>query len=101
MRVAMVGRAPKPQFAKRGANPTLEMIEYVRAILQKADAPVSRNHILRQLAKWGHSTNRPTLNAIIGFLGADGSVAQGSKGLIWVPQASGDLLDAIRNGNRL
>jgi hypothetical protein len=94
-------RAPPTEYASPGANPTLETIEYVRAILRQAELPVSRNAILRELAAWNHSTTRKSLNAALEFLGADGNVAEGSKGLIWVPEASGSLLEAIRQSRRL
>jgi hypothetical protein len=44
---------------------------------------------------------RQSLNAAIKFLAADGSVAEGSKGLIWVPQASPELVAVILKGRRL
>lgn len=94
-------KAPKLRFARRGANPTLATIELVRAILKNAEAPISRNGILVQLAKWKHSTTRQSLNAVIAFLAQDGSVAEGSKGLIWVPEASPQLSEIIRTGKRL
>lgn len=92
---------PRPEFARPGANPTLESIEYVRAILRAADKPLSRNDILRTLAGWSHSMNRQSLNAAIKFLAADGTVAEGSKGLIWVPEASSSLTEAIRQARTL
>lgn len=94
-------RAPRVEFARPGANPTLESIEYVRAILRSAESPVSRNEIQRTLATWSHSMGRQSLNAAIKFLAADGSVAEGSKGLIWVPEASPDLARAVRAGRSL
>ncbi|MBI4393715.1 MAG: hypothetical protein HY556_07975 [Euryarchaeota archaeon] len=94
-------RPPKPKFAKTGANPTLATIELVRAILQEAEEPISRNAILEQLARWRHSTTRQSLNAILRFLAEDGSVLEGSKGIIWVPEASPELAEAIRNGRKL
>jgi hypothetical protein len=94
-------RPPRPEFARRGANPTLESIEYVRSILRNADEPLSRNEILRILAQWSHSMGRQSLNAAIDFLAADGSVAEGSKGLIWVPEASPQLLEAIAKSRSL
>lgn len=94
-------KAPKPRFARPGANPTLATLEYIRAALRSADGPISRNAIMERLASWRHSTTRQSLNAAIGFLAQDGSIAEGSKGLIWVPSASGALLDAIRSGKRL
>ena len=93
--------APRLRYARRGANPTLKTIEYVLAALQKAEGPISRNKILATLARWGHSTTRPSLNAALAFLGDEGMVAEGSKGLVWVPEASPQLLEAVRTGPRL
>lgn len=94
-------RPPSPEFARPGANPTLESIEYVRAILRRAEEPVSRNEILRTLYVWSHSMTRQSLNAAINFLAADGSVAEGSKGLIWVPLAPPALAEAIAKARSL
>lgn len=94
-------KAPTPRFARRGANPTLATLELVRSALKSADGPISRNAILARLAEWGHATTRQSLNAAIGFLADDGSVAEGSKGLLWVPHAQGKILAAIRRGERL
>ena len=96
-----LGRAPVLRYARRGANPTLETIEYVQSILRRSQEPISRNKILATLARWGHSTIRPSLNAAIAFLGDAGVIAEGSKGLIWVPEASPQLLEAIQKGPRL
>jgi len=93
--------APRLKYAKPGANPTLETIEYVLGALQRAEGPISRNQILGALRQWGHSTTRQSLNAALAFLGDEGMVAEGSKGLIWVPEASPQLLEAIREGPRL
>lgn len=94
-------RPPKPEFSRPGANPTLQTIEFVRAALMAAEVPVSRNDLLAQLGIWGRSTTRQSLNAALAFLAADGSVAEGSKGLLWVRPATGTVLDAIRGGPRL
>lgn len=94
-------KRPRPKYAKPGANPTLETIEYVLAGLRGAEGPISRNRLLATLARWGHSTTRQSLNAAIAFLGDQAMVAEGSKGLVWVPQASPQLLEAIRQGPRL
>ena len=88
--------APTPRFARKGANPTLETIEYIRAILETSAAPVSRNQVLATLSAWRHGTTRQSLNAAVGFLAADGSVVEGSKGLQWVPEAEGTILETIR-----
>lgn len=87
---------PRPVHAKRGANPTLETLEYIRGILKRAPAPISRNEILRILSQAGHGTTRQALNAAIGFLADDGSLVEGSKGLQWVHQAEGRILETIR-----
>jgi len=99
--MAPSARSPRLRYAKPGANPTLETIEYVLSALQKSDGPISRNRILATLARWGHSTTRPSLNAALAFLGDQGMVAEGSKGLVWVPEASPPLAEAIRKGSRL
>jgi hypothetical protein len=95
--MAVSTRPPRLEFAHDGANPTLETIEYVRAILRAPETPISRNEVLRMLAAWGHSTTRRTLNAAIAFLGADGNVAEGSKGLIWLSEPSAKLVEAARH----
>ena len=94
-------RAPPLEYAKPGANPTLRSIEYVRAIFRKTETPINRNLILRTLARWGHSTTRQSLNSIIAFLESEGAVVEGSKGLVWVPNASGKLAEVIDKGRRL
>jgi hypothetical protein len=95
--MAVSTRPPRLEFAHDGANPTLETMEYVRAILRTAETPISRNEVLRKLAAWGHSTTRRTLNAAIAFLGADGNVAEGSKGLLWLSEPSPKLAEAVRH----
>ena len=94
-------QAPRPEFARPRANPTLESIEYVRAILKNSEKPVSRNDILQTLSRWSHSMSRQSLNAALKFLAADGSVAEGSKGLVWVPEASSALAEVIKKSRRL
>ena len=99
--MAQAAKVPRLRYARPGANPTLETMEYVMGALQQSEGPVSRNQILATLARWGHSTTRPSLNAALAFLGDEGMVAEGSKGLVWVPEASPQLLEAIRKGSRL
>lgn len=88
-------------FAKPGANPTLETIEYVRKALESTDGPVSRNRLLAILAQWGHSTTRQSLNAALAFLDDMGRIAEGKAGMIWVPAASPQLREIIRKGRSL
>jgi len=99
--MAQSRKVPRPKYARPGANPTLQTIEYVLAALQKAEGPVSRNALLATLATWGHSTTRQNLNVALDFLGGQGMVAEGTKGLLWVPEASPELLEAIRKGPQL
>lgn len=99
--MALSRKAPRPKYARPGANPTLQTIEYVLAALQKSEGPISRNKLLTTLAMWGKSTTRRSLNVALDFLGDQGMVAEGSKGLLWVPEASPELLEAVRNGPRL
>jgi hypothetical protein len=73
-------------------------MEYILAALQKSEGPTSRYKLLFTLRQWGHSTTRQSLNVALAFLGDQGMVAEGSKGLIWVPEASPQLLEIIRNG---
>lgn len=95
-----LSKRPLPKYAKRGANPTLETMEYVLAVLQKSEEPISRNRMLSVLGDWRHSTTRQGLNAVLAFFGDQGMIAEGSKGLIWVPKASPELLEIIRKGKR-
>jgi hypothetical protein len=92
----MLSSPPKPAFARPGANPTLETIEYIRAVLRLSRGPISRNELLRNLSAWGHGTSRPSLNAALGFLAEEGAVVEGSKGLQWVASAQGRILETIR-----
>ena len=88
-------------IARPGANPRLETLERVTRALESADGPVSRNWLLSTMAKWGHSMNRQSLNAALTFLDRMGKVAEGSKGIIWVPEASPQLRKIIREGRSL
>jgi len=91
---------PRLRHARRGANPSLEMIEYVRAALVAAAEPVSRNHLLRVLAEWRHTTTRRSLNAILSFFLAHGLVEEGPRGVLWLPNATPQTVQALRAGRR-
>jgi hypothetical protein len=99
--MAQAIRVPTLEFSRPGANPTLSTIELIRAALRESEVPMSRNELLERLAVWGHSTSRQSLNAALKFLASDGSIAEGSKGLLWVPPASAKLQEIIRRGVRL
>jgi hypothetical protein len=92
---------PRLRYARRGANPSLEMIEYVRSALVAAGEPVSRNHVLRVLSEWNHTTTRRSLNAILGFFAAHGLVEEGKRGVLWMPSATPAMVQALRAGRRI
>lgn len=98
--VQMLEVPPKPVFAKPGANPTLETIEYIRAALRLARGPISRTELRQHLTTWGHGTSGPSLNAALGFLAEEGAVVEGSKGLQWATPAHGLMLETIRRKRR-
>ena len=92
---------PEPKYARGGANPTLVKMEYIIGVLKNSEEPISRYRLLSILKSWGHSTGRQSLNAALAFFADQGMVAEGSKGLIWVPEASPQLLEVIRSGKTL
>jgi hypothetical protein len=89
------------RYARRGANPSLEMIEYIRAAMLAAGEPVSRNHLLRVLAEWNHTTTRRSLNAVLSFFTAHGLVEEGRRGILWLPTATLPMVQALRAGRRI
>lgn len=92
----MPAQPPKPEFARPGANPTLLKIELIRAALQRAHGPLSRNRIQAQMSAWGHGISGPTLNAALAFLVDEGVVVAGSKGFQWATIADGGTVETIR-----
>jgi hypothetical protein len=97
----IVTPVPRLRYARRGANPTLELIEYVRAAMVAAAEPVSRNRLLRVLGEWNHATTRRTLNAILGFFEAHQLIEEGPRGVLWMPNASPAMVQAFRAGKRI
>ena len=77
------------------------MVEYVRAALLAAGEPVSRNHLLRVLAEWNHTTTRRSLNAVLSFFLAHGLVEEGRRGVLWMPNATSSMVQALRAGRRI
>jgi hypothetical protein len=77
------------------------MIEYVRAALLAAGEPVSRNHLLRVLAEWNHTTTRRSLNAILAFFQGHDLVEEGPRGVLWIPTATPAMVQALRAGKRI
>ncbi len=91
---------PRPRHARAGANPTLEMLEYIRSALTSAGEPISRNQLLSVLSSWGHTTTRRSLNAALSFFREDAIVLEGPHGLVWAPTASPEVLAELRVGRR-
>lgn len=80
----VVPRPPQLRFARAGANPTLETLEYVQSALTAVGGPVSRNRLMTILASWGHATTRRSLNVALEFYFAIGVLEEEPEGLIWV-----------------
>jgi hypothetical protein len=79
----------------------LATVENIRALLEKAGVPVSRNWLLAQLAKRGHTTTRARLNRALDFFLDLGLAVEGSKGLQWTHSNSSSLKRAQAVGRRL
>lgn len=90
----------EPEFARKGANPGLQLIEYIDMILDEAEEPLSRNDILRQLAAWKHGTSRETLNAALQYQMHLSLIYEGTKGIQRVRPAQGSVLETILRKRR-
>lgn len=82
-----------------GRGPTLAKINEIETILRSAEGPISVNEIIRRMK--AKEVDRKSVNLAIAHLARFGVVVTGSKGVLWVPPASPQLLRAIRNGKRL
>jgi hypothetical protein len=89
---------PKPPKIE-GRGPTLATVYEVESILRKAGEPISINEIKRRMR--AKSVQHSAVRMAIDHLGRFGVVAEGSKGVLWVPPASPQLEEAIRAGKRL
>lgn len=78
----------QPRYARPGANPTLETLEYIHSALSAAGGPVSRNWVLGVLASWGHTTTRRSLNAGLQFLASMGTIGEADGGIVLFPTPS-------------
>jgi hypothetical protein len=65
-----------------------------------AGEPVSRNHLLRVLAEWNHTTTRRSLNAVLSFFMAHKLIEEGPRGVLWMPNATPPMIQALRTGKR-
>jgi len=79
----------------------LSTAETVQSFLEKAGVPVSRNWLLEQLGRTGHSTTRPRLNRVLNHFIGLGLVVEGSKGVQWTHNMSPQLLYALAVGKKL
>ena len=80
---------------------TLGTADAIRRLLVRAGVPVSRNRLLRQLARIGRSTTRPRLNRVLRFYFELGLAVEGSKGVQWTHSGSASLRRAQATGRRL
>jgi hypothetical protein len=95
--VNLITQPSGPRYARRGANPTLETLEYIQTALAAAGEPVSRNRLLSVLASWGHTTTRRSLNVALDFFIAIGVLEEEGNGVVWnAPPAIGGKLPARR-----
>lgn len=73
-----------PALSKRPAvDVNATTVLAVARLLKKAEEPVSRNWIRRQLSDAGHGTTPQRLNRAIDVLLQLGIVVEGSKGVQW------------------
>lgn len=86
-----------------GPSPDINLstVELVEALLRQAGIPVSRNWLLEQLARTGHSTTRPRLNRALGYFFRLGVAIEGSKGIQWTHTTSPSLIRALAKGKRV
>ena len=81
-----------------GRGPTLATINEVEEILRKAAEPVSVNELKRRMH--AKSVQHAAVRMAIDHLDRLGLVVTGSKGVMWVPSASPQLLRIIHKGRR-
>ena len=81
-----------------GRGPTLATINEAEAILRKAGAPLTVNELKRRMH--AKSVQHSAVRMAINHLDRLGLVITGSKGVMWVPPASQQLLKIIHKGPR-
>lgn len=79
----------------------LSTVERIQALLQQAETPVSRNHLLDQLAEHGHTTTRPHLDRALEHFFTLELAVEGSKGIQWTHTTSQNLRHAAATGREL
>lgn len=84
-----------------GPDVMLNTVERVQAILEEAEAPVSRNWLLDQLAEHGHTTTRQRLNRALEHFFVLELAVEGSKGIQWTHNTSESLRQARASGREI
>jgi len=92
--------AASARSATSSPDVNLGTVELVEGLLRKAGVPVSRNWILGQLERRGHSTTRARLNRALGYFFHLGVAVEGSKGVQWTHTDSESLRRAAALGRR-
>lgn len=81
---------------RRAQNVTLDLVDRVETILRRAQSPLSRNEILRRLARQGHATKRDRLNAALTHLSKHLVVHDaGRDGVVWLGRPSLRALERL------
>ena len=93
--------APGGFCIRQAPDVNLSTVERVRTLLDRAGTPVSRNWLLGELAKGGHTTTRARLNRVLGFFFDLGVAVEGSKGVQWTHSESASLRRAQATGRFL
>ncbi|MDE1822226.1 MAG: hypothetical protein KGJ23_12190 [Euryarchaeota archaeon] len=86
--------------APHAPDVNLSTVELVESLLRRAGVPVSRNWLLDELERRGHSTTRPRLNRALGYFFRLGMAVEGSKGVQWTHADSESLRRAVALGRR-
>jgi hypothetical protein len=80
---------------------TLGTTEVVMSLLHEAGDPVSRNWLLDQLKRLGHTTTRARLNRALQFCFDLHLAIEGSKGIQWTHTTAPGLLRTLTKGKRV
>lgn len=75
---------------------TTDLVLRVEALLQAQGGPVSRNELLRALARSRHAVTRPRLNAALAVLDRYGVIHDGGReGVVWLGRPSLAVLERL------
>lgn len=77
-------------------NVTTDLVFRVEGLLRAAGGPLSRNELLRALARSRHSVARPRLNAALAVLDRYGVIHDGGRdGVVWLGRPSLAVLERL------